>query len=207
MPSSDNDGQTPMIWCPLLPPEELRRFTDYSEELSQINSAYDDWRTKMRGLLSEEAGAGMLLDRVRMLMISIGIAVPRNRSLVETVQDIVSDKLRKRAIEMVATKVSEDRKGQWTGETLVSFFKRLRFTRDIIPREEMVLAAEETDAPSKKKRGVFAGLRNSIMGKNEEAGRKPNSSVLVKAAMPKATEILRHLYRLLLSVDPWGESN
>ncbi len=207
MPSSANDSRTPMIWCPLLPPEELCRFIDYPKELSQINSAYDDWRTKMRGLSSEEAGAGMLLDRVRMLMISIGIAAPRNRSLAETVQDIVSDKLRKKAIGMVATKVSEDHKGRWTGETLVSFFKRLRFTRDIIPREEMVVAAEETEVPSKKKGGVFAGLRSSILGKNKEPGNKPNSSVLVKAAMPKATAILRQLYRLLLSVDPWGESS
>jgi len=196
-----------MIWCPLLPQEDLRRFSDYPDELSQINSTYDDWRTKMRRISSEDAGTGMLLDRIRMLMISIGIAVPRNRSMVETVQDVVSDKLRERAFEMIPGKVSDDHKGRWIGETLVSFFKRLRFTRDVIPKEEMILAAEETEVPSKKKTGVFAGVMETFLGKKKVASNKPSSTILVKAAMPKATEILRQLYRLLLSVDPWGESN
>ncbi len=173
------------VWCPLMPPEDQDKMGVSEEDLVKINHAYSDWLASMRGRSFEDAGAGVLLDRVRMLMISIGVSCSQSRELAETVQSILSEHLRVRTLRLVTTLPDNSETTKRIKKTLERFFQALRFTRDIDPLDEMLKAA------------------SGVASSTGPVGAQDGS--LAVDSLRESVVVLRRLYQRLISPDPWGE--
>ena len=105
--SSDDNHVSMTVWCTLIPPDEMKRVVKFEDDLRSVNETYEDWLVSMRGKKLVEGDVGVLLDRIRILMINIGIACGMNRDLAEEIQSAV---LAKRAAKSEAG-AGEDESG------------------------------------------------------------------------------------------------
>lgn len=191
--SGKGSNSTPMnVWCPIIPVEKILEFSRQEKGLRKISEAYYDWCAVMRPKSLVGTSVGVLLDRIRMLMINMGIAVGQNRELAEAVQKIVSEKLRTGAVQMVSLMPTESSEKKAIKKTLALFFARVKFTRDIDPAEEIRMsipdpaslsADQESDSQTD-----FMELRRSI----------------TKKSLEESANVVKRLYVRLLSPDPWG---
>ncbi|MHA1907064.1 MAG: hypothetical protein ACW98Y_07205 [Candidatus Thorarchaeota archaeon] len=163
------------IWCPLIPPSKLKPLSHHIIALEQVNARYDDWRASMRSKKIVGVHVGVLLDRVRILLMGIGIACASNRNLADNLQAIISDCLRMSCIESLE-KVKEG-KAPEVVSVIKQFFGSLRFTRDIYPEEEVEKAA-------------------MVIGINLSAQHQT-------LALDLSATIVKAVYIRLLSPDPW----
>ena len=188
------------VWCTLIPPEEMDKFAKYDDDLRSVSAAYEDWLASMRGKSFIGADVGVILDRIRILMINIGIACAMNRKLAEEVQSVVSDYLRIRALDIVSELKADSNEKAAVKETLSLFFKDLKFTRDIFPEEDVmgvipVNVSLESDS-SKGRLGKLVGLRSKKVSVDKERA--------LQAALLESSNVLKKIYLRLLSPDPWG---
>jgi hypothetical protein len=191
--SSDDNHVSMTVWCTLIPPDEMKKVVKFEEDLRNVNETYEDWLVSMRGKSLVEGDTGVLLDRIRILMINIGIACGMNRNLAEEIQSIVATHLRMRALDHVAEIEGDSAEDLAIRETLSSFFTELRFTRDIFPEEEIDKVTPEK--VKTKKKGKLRG----------GGSKKVNRNKIAKQALVESSNVLKHLYMRLLSPDPWGD--
>ena len=199
-----NDHVSMTVWCTLIPPEEMGKVVEFEEELHMVNQTYEDWLVSMRGKSLVGSDTGVILDRIRILMINIGIACAMNRDLAEEIQSILSVNLRKRALDIVSQLPEEPPEKLAVKETLSTFFSELRFTRDIFPEEEIGKVTAEkvkADGKSRAKRGMFGKILGSVKVSSGTIDRQKT----VKAAVLESANVLKRIYMRLLSPDPWGE--
>ena len=204
MPPETNDHVPMTVWCTLIPPGEMGRLVEFEEDLHMVNQTYEDWMVSMRGKSLVGSDTGVILDRIRILMINIGIACAINRDLAEEIQSILSINLRKRALDIVSQMPDEPPEKLAIKETLSVFFSELRFTRDIFPEEEIGKATPEkvkSSGKSKEKKSVFGKIIGSVKGSSETV----NKQKTAKAAVLESSNVLKRIYMRLLSPDPWGE--
>jgi hypothetical protein len=194
MPSDDGNQVSMAVWCTLIPPEELSRFDE--EGLRIVNEAYEDWLTSMRKKQFTGTDTGILLDRIRILMINVGIACALDRGLAEEVQDVVSRHLRSRALDLVESLEESNSESRAVKETLAGFFREIRFTRDIFPEEELVAAAPDEMGNSSEKRGLLGRLLASKGSVDKQT--------ISRLALAESTNIMKRIYMRLISPDPWG---
>ena len=185
------------VWCPLIPQDQIQKMLQHKDELSKINEAYDDWRSSMRGKEFVSVKPGVFLDRIRMLMINVGIACGRNRDLAESAQRILSKALRKQALRILSETPSETPQQQAVKETLTAFFTDLKFTRDIYPIEEIrkYLVVPGSSSTS-------SSVVSKIISRQKGGDVKKKA---VENSLLQCTSISKRLYIRLLSLDPWGE--
>ena len=196
MPPKTNDHVPMTVWCILIPPGEMERLTGFEEELQSVNQTYEDWLVSMRGKSVVGSDVGILLDRIRILMINIGIACAMNRDAAEEIQTILSTNLRKRSLDLVAELPDDPPEKQAVKETLVAFFSELRFTRDIFPEEDIgKVTPEKVELSGKKSR----------LGKLRGSTKKVDQQKVSAAAVFESSNILKRIYMRLLSPDPWGD--
>jgi hypothetical protein len=200
MVANNTDHVSMAVWCTLIPPEELDRFSKNEDDLRSVSEAYEDWLVSMRGKSFVGADVGVMLDRIRILMINIGIACATNRTLAEEVQAVVSDHLRARALTMVEKIPGNTTDAAAVKETLEVFFRDLKFTRDIFPEEDVrgiipVKVSLSGDS-SKGLLGRLAGSKTKTVSVNQEK--------TLKATLLESSNIMKKLYMRLLSPDPWG---
>ncbi|MHA1614123.1 MAG: hypothetical protein ACTSYJ_04715 [Candidatus Thorarchaeota archaeon] len=199
MAPNDIDNVSMAVWCTLLPPEELDQFSE-EDDLRSVSAAYEDWLVSMRGKSIVGADVGVMLDRIRMLMINIGIACALDRALAEKVQSIVADHLRKRALKIVSELRTNTKEKAAVKETLALFFKDLKFTRDIFPEEDVkgvipVKVSLKGDS-SKGILGRLIGLKSKKVNVDKET--------TLQAALLESSNVLKKIYLRLVSPDPWG---
>jgi hypothetical protein len=184
------------VWCTLIPPDEMKRVVKFEDDLRSVNQTYEDWLVSMRGKSVIGSDPGVLLDRIRILMINIGIACGMNRDLAEEIQSILVVHLRKRALDFVSDMSGDSKEDVATRETLSTFFTDLKFTRDIFPEEEIGRATPEKVKVSKKgKKGKFGRKRSQ----------KVNKEKIAEKSLLESSNVLKRLYMRLLSPDPWGD--
>lgn len=191
--SGKGSNSTPMnVWCPIIPVEKILEFSRQEKGLRKISEAYYDWCAVMRPKPLVGTSVGVLLDRIRMLMINMGIAVGQNRELAEAVQKIVSEKLRTGAVQMVSLMPTESSEKKAIKKTLALFFARVKFTRDIDPAEEIRMSVPDPASLSADQESDsqtdFMELRRSI----------------TKRSLEESANVVKRLYVRLLSPDPWG---
>ena len=182
------------VWCTLLPPEELHRFAGQEEGLRTISEAYEDWLSTMGSKSVVGADTGVLLDRIRILMINIGIACALDRELAEEVQNVLSEHLRQRALQIVEEMKEDTSQANAVKQTLAAFFQDLRFTRDIFPEEEI-----EGVIPEK----VLESGKRGILGR-KKGSKKVDTEDALQSATVESANILKKIYMRLVSPDPWG---
>lgn len=175
MNPSDNGGDSLAVWCPLIPMSKLKTMIHHMVLLEQVNERYDDWRASMRSKKIVGVHVGVLLDRIRILLMGIGLACASNRSLAETIQGIISDCLRKSCLDSLE-KV-KDGKDPDAVAVIRRFLESIRFTRDIWPEDEVQKAA------------MSIGIN---MGQSTET-----------LVLDLSATILKAIYVRLLSPDPW----
>ncbi len=200
MPPDSNDHVSMMVWCTVIPPGEMGKLVEFEDDLRMVNQTYEDWLVSMRGMSIIGSDTGVLLDRIRILMINIGIACAMNRDLAEEIQEILSTNLKKKALEIVSELPEEPSEKLAVKETLSAFFSELRFTRDIFPEEEIEKVTPEKVKSSGKgggKKGRFGKIRGSV----KTVDRQKTST----AAVLESSNILKRIYMRLLSPDPWGD--
>jgi hypothetical protein len=196
MPPETNDHVSMTVWCTLIPPDDMGKLVEFEEDLRSVNQTYEDWLVSMRGKSVVGSDVGVLLDRIRILMINIGIACAMNRDLAEDIQTILSTNLRKRSLDLVAELPDDSAEKLAVKETLTTFFSELRFTRDIFPEEDIGKVTPEKVKPVGKKSRL-----GKIRGSTENVNRQKVSA----AAVLESSNILKRIYMRLLSPDPWGE--
>ncbi|MHA2395849.1 MAG: hypothetical protein ACXAC0_04030 [Candidatus Thorarchaeota archaeon] len=204
MPQETSDHVPMTVWCTLIPPNEMGKLVKFEEDLRMVNQTYEDWLVSMRGKAIIGTNTGVLLDRIRILMINIGIACAMNRDLAEEIQAILSVNLRKRALGLVSQMPDEPPEKLAVKETLSAFFSELRFTRDIFPEEEIGKATPEkvkSFGKSGAKKGRFGKVLGSIKGSSKTVDRQKTA----EAAVLESSNILKRIYMRLLSPDPWGD--
>jgi hypothetical protein len=199
MAPNDIDNVSMAVWCTLLPPEELDQFSE-EDDLRSVSAAYEDWLASMRGKSIVGADVGVMLDRIRILMINIGIACAMDRALAEQVQSVVADHLRKRALRIVSELRTNTKEKTAVKETLALFFKDLKFTRDIFPEEDVmgvipVKVSLKGDS-SKGILGRLIGLKSKKVNVDKET--------TLQAALLESSNVLKKIYLRLVSPDPWG---
>jgi hypothetical protein len=173
-----NDHVSMIVWCPLIPSEVIGKLVGHENELSRINGAYDDWRVSMKSKSLVGVDMGVLLDRIRMLMINVGIASGQDRMLANRIQSILSDALRSKALVLIERMFPDSEGFSQFRLTLNDFFTTLKFTRDIFPEEEMEKSLVKAD-----------------LGKNID---------VVEELLLQGIKVVKNLYIRLLSPDPWG---
>ncbi len=187
------------VWCTLLPPEELDQFSE-EDDLRSVSAAYEDWLASMRGKSIVGADVGVILDRIRMLMINIGIACAMNRALAEQVQSVVSEHLRKRSLKIVSELRTNTKEKAAVKETLALFFKDLKFTRDTFPEEDVMgvipITVSLKGDSTKGLLGKLIGLRSKKVNVDKES--------TLQAALLESSNVLKKIYLRLVSPDPWG---
>lgn len=199
--SPETYDHVPMtVWCTLIPPGEMGKLVEFEEDLLMVNQTYEDWLVSMRGMSLIGSDTGVLLDRIRILMINIGIACAMNRSLAEEIQEILSTNLRRRALDMVSEFPEESPEKLAVKETLSAFFSELRFTRDIFPEEEI-----DKVMPDEVKSSGKGDAKKSMLGKIRGSAKTVDRQKIAKAAVLESSNILKRIYMRLLSPDPWGE--
>ncbi len=199
MAPNDIDNVSMAVWCTLLPPEELDQFSE-EDDLRSVSAAYEDWLASMRGKSIVGADVGVMLDRIRILMINIGIACAMDRALAEQVQSVVAGHLRKRALKIVSELRTNTKEKAAVKETLALFFKDLKFTRDIFPEEDVkgvipVKVSLKGDS-SKGILGRLIGLKSKKVNVDKET--------TLQAALLESSNVLKKIYLRLVSPDPWG---
>ena len=199
MAPNDIDSVSMAVWCTLLPPEELDQFSE-EDDLRSVSAAYEDWLASMRGKSIVGADVGVILDRIRILMINIGIACALDRELAEQIQSIVAYHLRKRSLKIVSELRADTKEKAAVKETLVLFFKDLKFTRDIFPEEDVmgvipVKVSLKGDS-SKGILGRLIGLKSKKVDVDKES--------TLQAALLESSNVLKKIYLRLVSPDPWG---
>jgi hypothetical protein len=200
MSQEANDHVPMTVWCSLIPPEDMGRLVEFEDDLRSVNQTYEDWLVSMRGKSLVGSDTGILLDRIRMLMINIGIACAMNRDLAEDIQSILSTNLRKRSLDLVSELPDSPPEKLAVKETLTAFFSELRFTRDIFPEEDIGKVTPEKVKHSGKKDG-----KKSRLGKFRGSTKKVDRQKVSAAAVLESSNILKRIYMRLLSPDPWGE--
>ncbi len=200
MPPDTSDHVPMTVWCTLIPPGEMGKLVEFEEELVMINQTYEDWLVSMRGKSLIGSDSGVLLDRIRILMINIGIACAMNRDLAEEIQQILSTNLRKRALDIISDMSDDSTDKLAVKETLAAFFSELRFTRDIFPEEEIWKVIPEKVKPAGKG-GAKKGRLGKIRGSTKTVDRTKTSA----AAVAESSNILKRIYMRLMSPDPWGD--
>jgi len=200
MATNNTDHVSMAVWCALIPPDELDRFSKNENDLRSVSEAYEDWLVSMRGKSFVGTDVGVMLDRIRILMINVGIACAMDRLLAEEVQAVVSDHLRKRALEMVGKIPSDTIEKIAVKETLAIFFRDLKFTRDIYPEEDVmgIIPVKVSMSPesSKGRLGRLVGAKSKTANVDKEK--------TLQAALLESSNIMKKLYMRLLSPDPWG---
>ena len=199
MAPNDRNNVSMAVWCTLLPPEELDQFSE-EDDLRSVSAAYEDWLASMRGKSIVGADVGVILDRIRILMINIGIACALNRELAEQIQSIVAYHLRKRSLKIVSELRADTKEKAAVKETLALFFKDLKFTRDIFPEEDVmgvipVKVSLKGDS-SKGILGRLIGLKSKKVDVDKES--------TLQAALLESSNVLKKIYLRLVSPDPWG---
>ena len=188
------------VWCTLIPPDELDKFVKYEDDLRSVSASYEDWLVSMRGKSFIGADVGVLLDRIRILMINIGIACAMNRTLAEEVQSVVSDYLRIRALDIVSGLKADSQENVAVKETLSVFFRNLKFTRDIFPEEDVmgVIPVKVSLDPesSMGRLGKLVGSKSKKVSVDKES--------TLQAALLESSNVLKKIYMRLVSPDPWG---
>jgi hypothetical protein len=188
------------VWCTLIPPDEMDKFSEYEDDLRSVSAAYEDWLVSMRGKSFIGADVGVLLDRIRILMINIGIACAMNRNLAEEVQSVVADHLRIRALGFVSELKADSKEKAAVKETLAVFFKDLKFTRDIFPEEDVMgvipVKVSLKAGSSKGRLGKLIGSKSKKVSVDKES--------TLQAALLESSNVLKKIYMRLLSPDPWG---
>lgn len=182
----------------------MEKLVEFEDELRTVNQTYEDWLVSMRGKSLVGSDTGVILDRIRILMINIGIACAMNRDLAEEIQTILATNLRRRALQIVSQMPEQPPEKLAVKETLSSFFSELRFTRDIFPEEEIGRSTPEkvkTSGDSKEKTGMFG----KILGAVKDSSKAVNQQKTAKAAVLESSNVLKRIYMRLLSPDPWGD--
>ena len=200
MPPMSNDHVQMTVWCTLIPPEDMGRLVEFEEDLRSVNQTYEDWLVSMRGKSLVGSDTGVLLDRIRILMINIGIACAMNRDLAEEIQSILSTNLRKRSLNLVSELPDEPPERLAVKETLTAFFSELRFTRDIFPEEEI-----DKVTPEKVKPAGSGDAKKSRLSKIRGSTKTIDRREVSAAAVLESSNILKRIYMRLLSPDPWGD--
>ncbi len=205
--ASSRKERGPMdVWCPMIPFDQLRYLEGDDDEFVRINSEFDDWKAVMRTKSMVGAITGVMLDRIRMMLMGVGVACAQNRELASTVQGILADRLRKSA-RMLIDDMPPERVDNVTKSVLRSFFDTLKFTRDIIPEDDMHEAAatakviEPSSGSSGSKRKGFFRKKE----KKREIAVEVNDTLIQKALL-ETTNVLKRIYMRLLSPDPWSET-
>lgn len=175
MNPSENGGGSLAVWCPLIPMNKLKTLIHHMVALEQVNARYDDWRASMRSKKIVGVHVGVLLDRIRILLMGIGLACASNRNLAETLQGIISDCLRKSCLD--ALEKIKDGKEPDVVTVIRRFIEALRFTRDIWPEDDIEKAA------------MSVGINMS----------KATQTLIIDLS----ATILKAIYVRLLSPDPW----
>jgi hypothetical protein len=188
-----------VVWCTLIPPDEMDRFSKYEDDIRSVSAAYEDWLVSMRGMSFVGADVGVLLDRIRILMINIGIACAMNRTLAEEVQAVVSDHLRIRALDIVSEIKADSNEKAAVKETLTIFFRELKFTRDIFPEEDVmgVIPVKVSLEPDSSK-----GRLGKLIGSSKKV--KVDKERILQEALLESSNVLKKIYMRLVSPDPWG---
>ena len=199
-PLNTDSDLIPMLWCPIIPPEELSKLGEHKEDISKVREVYDDWRASMSHKKIKGSDAGLYLDRIRMLMIGIGIASGTNRLFAETVQSIILRRLRKQTLDFASTLPEDTPPRKTVKRTLSEFFSELKFMRDIDPEEEIKTAA--ISRPSDSGGAIMSRLRSMFSKKGSSSTQL--DEVTMRRASVEATRILVKVYVQLLSPDPWG---
>jgi len=199
MAPNDIDNVSMAVWCTLLPPEELDQFSE-KDDLRSVSAAYEDWLASMRRKSIMGADVGVILDRIRILMINIGIACALNRELAEQIQSIVSDHLRKSSLKIVSELRADSKEKAAVKETLALFFKDLKFTRDIFPEEDVMGVIPVTVS---LKGNSSKGILGKLIGLKAKKVNVDKESTL-QAALLESSNILKKIYLRLVSPDPWG---
>ncbi|MFW9962977.1 MAG: hypothetical protein ACFFCX_05425 [Candidatus Sifarchaeia archaeon] len=202
-PESSNHVQM-TVWCTLIPPDEIGKLVEFEEELRMVNEAYEDWLASMRGKSLVGSNIGMLLDRIRILMINIGIACALNRELAEEIQSIVSSSLRKRALDIVYGLPDDPPDKMAVKEILSMFFEEIRFTRDIFPEEEIEKVTIEIVKPFGGGKGK-GGMFGKILGSTKASSKTVDIQSTARDAIFESSNIIKRIYMRLLSPDPWGD--
>ena len=189
-----------VVWCTLIPPDEMDKFAEYEDDLRSVSAAYEEWLVSMRGKSLIGTDVGVLLDRIRILMINIGIACAMNRTLAEEVQSVVADHLRKRALNLVSELKADSKENAAVKETLAVFFKDLKFTRDIFPEEDVMgvipVKVSLESGSSKGRLGKLIGSKSKKVSVDKE--------ITLQAALLESSNVLKKIYMRLVSPDPWG---
>ncbi|MHA1136891.1 MAG: hypothetical protein ACTSSE_10425 [Candidatus Thorarchaeota archaeon] len=189
-----------VVWCTLIPPDEMDKFSEYADGLRSVSSAYEDWLVSMRGKSFIGADVGVLLDRIRILMINIGIACAMNRTLAEEVQAVVSKHLRISALDIVSELKADSKEKAAVKETLSVFFQELKFTRDIFPEEDVMGVIPVTVS---LKEESSKGLLGKLIGSRSKKVSVDKKRTLQEALL-ESSNVLKKIYLRLLSPDPWG---
>ncbi len=194
------------VWCPLIPPEEYPRLAHFERDLRRVSQAYDDWLAAMRGKPFVGTTTGVLLDRIRMLLIEIGVACAQNRELAETVQRILVGRLRSSALSIVDGMPEETPFQRRVKNTLRVFFENLRFARDIIPEEEIRHAVSRGEAQSRERKAGRPRIIARILRRRQAEDDDPPQDIelIAKQALIESSNVVKRLYMRLLSPDPWG---
>ena len=189
-----------VVWCTLIPPDEMDKFSEYADGLRSVSSAYEDWLVSMRGKSFIGADVGVLLDRIRILMINIGIACAMNRTLAEEVQAVVSKHLRISALDIVSELKADSKEKAAVKETLSVFFQELKFTRDIFPEEDVMGVIPVTVS---LKEESSKGLLGKLIGSRSKKVSVDKKRTLQEALL-ESSNVLKKIYLRLLSPVPWG---
>ncbi len=193
--SSEDNHFSMTVWCTLIPPDEIGKLVKFEDDLRNVNQTYEDWLVSMRGKSFVGGDTGVLLDRIRILMINIGISCGLNRDLAEEIHSILSTNLRKRALNYVSAMSEDSPEDLATKETLSAFFTDLKFTRDIFPEEDIGKVTPEKVKTTKGMLGKFRRKELKIVDREN----------IAKKALLESSNVLKRLYMRLLSPDPWGE--
>ena len=196
----DDGRRVPLVWCPIIPLDEIEEFSDYERELENIANIFDDWSASMRGKSIKGGEIGIYLDRIRILMINIGIGSGTNRDFAENVQSIITNALRKQTLRSVESIWEDSGEKRILKDMLRLFFNEIRFTRDIDPLEEMEKIGVRVSASAPPK--VLGSKRKSV-------ARRPEPEITIedkeiRTALVEATRIVLNSYLKLLSPDPWS---
>ncbi len=202
----DSEQEALNIWCPIIPEEDLRRLSSHRRGLQEISDAFYDWQAAMRGKSIVGTNIGVLLDRIRMLMINVGIAVGQNRDLAEEVQEIISSKLRTGSLGLVTKLPSGGPEEKAVKKTLAMFFAKLKFTRDIDPLEDLRASMPDLwtfcSELEREDRYRMFGVTEVI---DLDDSQFTNVKIRVtKMAVAASTNVIKRIFLRLLSPDPWN---
>ncbi len=181
MYSNDDNHVSMRVWFSLLPEEDLRTIKDNEVYLEKINNAFDEWKAMMRAKPFMGTRIGVIFDRIRMLMINIGIASEQNRRVAEAVQEMLSKRLKQSAIDIINGITREIIEKKLVKEVLIEFYRSVKFTRDNDPEYEIEeLIRKRTN-------------RDDI-------------DPIVDVAIKEGTNVIKRVYMRLLSPNPWNDA-